>query len=56
MELLQRSLHRADRLLSEGHHREAVQETLWVLESVTTAFRGVQSAGGTVRGKYFNEM
>lgn len=56
MELLQQSLQRAERLLSDGHHREAVQETLWVLESVTTAFRGVDSVGDTVRGKYFNEI
>jgi hypothetical protein len=56
LEMLQQSLQRAERLQSEGHHREAVQETLWVLESVTTAFRGVASAGNTVRGKYFNEI
>ena len=56
MDLLQKSLQRAERLLSEGHHREAVQETLWVLESVTTAFRGVESAGDMVRGTYFNEI
>lgn len=56
LELLQQSLQRSEGLLSEGHHREAVQETLWVLESVTTAFRGVASAEDTVRGKYFNEI
>jgi hypothetical protein len=56
MEVLHKSLERAEHLLSEGHHRESVQETLWVLESVTTAFRGVESAGDSVRGKYFNEI
>lgn len=56
MEILQESLQRAEALLTEGHPREAVQETLWVLESVTTAFRGIESAEGTVRGKYFNEI
>ncbi len=56
MEILQQSLQRSEGLLTEGHHREAVQETLWVLESVTTAFRGVESAGEEVRGKYFNEI
>ena len=56
LELLQQSLQRSEGLLAEGHNREAVQETLWVLESLTTAFRGVESAGDSVRGKYFNEI
>src|SRR5262249_25046719 len=56
IELLQDSLQRSERLLSDGRHREAVQETLWVLESVATAFRGVESSGDSVRGKYFNEI
>jgi hypothetical protein len=56
LELLQQSLQRAEQLQSEGHHREAVQETLWVLESLTTAFRGVAGAGNAVGGKYFNEI
>jgi len=56
LEILQQSLQRSERLLSEGHYREAVQESLWVLESVATAFRGVESAGEEVRGKYFNEI
>lgn len=56
LEMLQQSLQRAEQLLSERHHREAVQETLWVLETVTTAFRGVGSAGDAVRGGYFNEI
>lgn len=55
-EILQESLQRAEHLLSEGRHREAVQETLWVMESVTTAFQGVESAGDAVRGKYFNQI
>jgi hypothetical protein len=56
LELLQKSLQRSERLLTEGHHREAVQETLWVLESLATAFRGVESSGDAVRGKYFNDI
>jgi hypothetical protein len=43
LDLLQRSLQRAEELLREGRGREAVQETLWLLESVTTAFRGVET-------------
>lgn len=56
VELLQESLQSSERLLSDGRYREAVQETLWVLESVATAFRGVESPGDAVRGKYFNEI
>ncbi len=56
VELLQDSLQRSERLLSDGRYREAVQQTLWVLESVATAFRGVESSGDSVRGRYFNEI
>jgi hypothetical protein len=56
VEVLQQSLERSEQLLAEGHDREAVQETLWVLESVTTAFRGIESEGEAIRGKYFNEI
>lgn len=55
-EMLQQSLQRAEQLLAEGRDREAVQETLWVLESLTTAFRGVKSKGKAVSGKYFNDI
>jgi hypothetical protein len=49
-------LHRSEQLLSEGHPREAVQEILWLLETVTTAFRGIETESGTVEGKYFNQI
>lgn len=55
-EVLQRSLARAEELLSEGRGREAVQESLWLLETVTTAFRGVETATGSIEGKYFNQI
>lgn len=55
-EQLQESLQRSETLLSEGRYREAVQETLWVLESLSTTFRGVSGEKGTVKGKYFNEI
>ncbi len=55
--LYQQSLQRAEQLLSEGRSREAVQETLWLLESVTTEFRGLQGDGNVViKGKYFNDI
>ncbi len=56
IELLQASLNRSEQLFSEGHHREAVQEILWLLETVTTAFRGIETESGTVGGKYFNQI
>jgi hypothetical protein len=56
MDILQRSLTRSEELLSQGRGREAVQEILWLLETVATAFRGVETATGTVEGKYFNQI
>jgi hypothetical protein len=56
IEILQESLERSERLLAEGHHRAAVQESLWVLESLTTAFRGIEVDGKALQGKYFNDI
>lgn len=56
VEVFQVSLRRSEDLLVEGRGREAVQESLWLLESVATAFRGVETASGTVQGKYFNTI
>lgn len=55
-EVFQASLARSDELLSENHSREAVQEILWLLETVTTAFRGIETETGTIEGKYFNQI
>lgn len=46
----------SERLLAEGRTRPAVQEVLWLLETVSTAFRGLETANGTVQGKYFNKI
>ncbi len=54
--LLHSSLGRAEELLSQGRGREAVQEMLWLLETVSTAFRDVDSGTGTIEGKYFNDI
>ena len=54
--ILQSSLRRSDELLSQGHGREAVQESLWLLETVSTAFHGLETESGTIEGKYFNEI
>ena len=54
---ISKSLSRGERLLTEGHGREAVQETLWLLESVTTAFRNIQvGEDASIGGKYFNKI
>lgn len=54
--ILQESLTRSEELLSQGRGREAVQENLWLLETVTTAFRGIETKTGTVEGTYFNQI
>ena len=36
--------------------RQAVQEILWLLETVSTAFHGLDVGDGTVEGKYFNKI
>ena len=54
--LIQRSLTESQRLLAEGRYRPAVQEVLWLLETVSTAFQGLETNSGTVQGKYFNKI
>lgn len=56
MDLIQESLKDSERLLSEGRHRQAVQEILWLMETVSTAFQGLDTGVGTVEGKYFNKI
>jgi len=51
---LNESLHRTEELLREGRGREAVQESLWLLETIATAFRSVDTGTGTIEGRYFN--
>jgi hypothetical protein len=55
-ELIQQSLKQSERLLSEGLGRQAVQEALWLLETVSTAFKGLETHAGTIQGKYFNKI
>ena len=54
--VIEDSLSRSDQLLSEGHPREAVQEVVWLLETVATAFNGVDTQSGKIEGKYFNQI
>lgn len=55
-DVLETSLSRSDQLLAEGRPREAVQEIVWLLETVATAFRGFETLSGKVEGKYFNQI
>lgn len=55
-ELIQRSLAQSEDLLNSGCYRQAVQEILWLLETISTAFEGSQHGNNTVQGKYFNHI
>jgi len=55
-EVIQQSLKRSEEYLAIGHYRQAVQEILWLLETVSTLFHGVSINGNTVQGKYFNKI
>lgn len=56
LEALHNAISASEQMLAEGKGRQAVQEILWVLETVSTAFRGTDTAMGTVQGKYFNKI
>jgi hypothetical protein len=56
LEILTESLRHCEELLEGGRGREAVQETLWLLETVATAFRGMDTGSGTIEGRYFNRI
>lgn len=56
VDLLQVSLKRSEELLSQRRGREAVQETVWLLETVATAFRGLDTGVDKVEGRYFNQI
>jgi hypothetical protein len=55
-EVIQQSLQQSEQFLSEGKNRQAVQEILWLLETVSTAFQGLETSAGTVQGKYFSKI
>jgi len=58
--LIDECLAESERLLNAGQGRRAVQEILFLLESITTAFRGLGEDTASIQGKYFgpiiNEM
>ncbi|WP_122677853.1 hypothetical protein [Pseudomonas viridiflava] len=55
-EKIQRSLSDSEHMLASGKNRAAVQEILWLLETISTAFRGTGFPDGNVTGKYFSTI
>ena len=55
-QLIQRSLDQSEQLLKESRGRQAVAEILWLLETVSTAFRGLDAGSRTIEEKYFNKI
>jgi hypothetical protein len=55
-EIVQQSLQQSEKLLAEGRPRQAVQEILWLMESVVTAFKGLSTGEDTIEEKYFNKI
>ncbi len=53
---VRQSLQHSTDLLNDGRGREAVQEVLWLLETISTAFQGARIEGQVVRGNYFNQI
>jgi hypothetical protein len=55
--LIQESISECHRLLADGKHKQAVQEILWLLETITTVFSGVTAENNvSIQGKYFNKI
>ena len=54
--IIRKSLEESEKLLLLGKNRLAVQEILWLLETITTAFESVDVPAGTIGGKYFNKI
>src|ERR1700724_2986012 len=49
-EVVKQSLKQSDEYLSRGQYRQAVQEILWLLETISTLFQGLSVGEGTVEG------
>jgi hypothetical protein len=54
--IIQKSYDDSNQMLDERRWRPAVQEILWLLESVSTAFRALEIDETTITGKYFNTI
>lgn len=56
IKLIMSSLERSEELLNKGYCKEAVQESLWLLETIVTGFKGLETESGKIEGKYFNTI
>ncbi|MDR6101777.1 hypothetical protein QE369_001974 [Agrobacterium larrymoorei] len=54
--LINESLDASQRALCDGNGRQAVQEVLWLLETISTAFRSQEILDGSIQGRYFNKI
>jgi hypothetical protein len=54
--LIETALQASERALAEGKGRQAVQEVLWLLKTVSTAFRSDEILDGSIQGRYFNKI
>ncbi len=55
-EMIDKALQASARALEENKGRQAVQELLWLLETISTAFRGLEFPEGSIQGHYFNKI
>lgn len=55
-DIIQKALKQSEDYLALGHYRQAVQEILWLLETVSTLFQDLAIGEETVQGKYFNKI
>lgn len=55
-EVISQALDVSERALAQGNGRQAVQEVLWLLETIATAFRGLDADDGSIQGRYFNKI
>jgi hypothetical protein len=56
LEIIQKSLKQSEEYLTAGQIRPAVQEILWLLETVSTLFQDLEVGENTVQAKYFNKI
>ncbi|WP_079210773.1 hypothetical protein [Brucella pituitosa] len=54
--LITAALEASERALAQGNGRQAVQEVLWLLETIATAFRGLDVSDSSIQGRYFNKI
>ena len=55
-ELISSSLDQSQIFLEQNRPRQAVLEILWLMETISTAFRGVELQSATIEGRYFNAI